>query len=132
MLYHGTHTSLYKSLPTYVIPNLEDAILKKRLRLYEAAEKFFATELSAFSHIPIVALEHAELLLHRYKIFRIPEVLDKVPEDVFSISEEDQQVQQLFAIFRATVRIQTEAIYEPAVQELRNLQQTWATKSVDN
>jgi hypothetical protein len=132
MLYHGTHTSLYKSLPSTVIPILEDAVLKTKVRLYEVAEKVFTTELSAYSHIPIVALEHAELSLHRYKFFRVLEVLDKVPADAFTNSEEDRQVQQLFAIFRATVRIQTEAIYGPALEELKNLQRAWATKSVDD
>jgi hypothetical protein len=130
MLYHGTHTSLYKSLPLDVIPILEDAILKTRVRLYEVAEKVFTTELSAYSHIPIVALEHAELSLHRYKFFRVLEVLDKVPEDAFVDSEEDRQVRQLFAIIRATVRIQTEVTYDPAMEELKNLQRAWATKSV--
>ena len=132
MLYHGTHTSLYKSLPPDVIPILEDAILKTRVRLYEVAEEVFSNELSAYCHIPIVALEHAELSLHRYKFFRVLEVLDKVPEDAFTNSEEDRQVQQLFAIFRATVRVQTEAIYGPAMKELKNLQRAWATKSVDD
>src|ERR1700735_3926816 len=80
MLYHGTHTSLYKSLPSVMIPVLEDAILLTRLRLYDAAEQIFNHELSSYSHVPVVAIEHAEALLHRYKCFRILEVLDKVPE----------------------------------------------------
>jgi len=132
MLYHGTHTSLYKSLPPNVIPILEDAILKTRVRLYGAAEEVFTTELSPYSHMPIVALEHAELSLHRYKFFRVLEALDKVPEDAFTNSEEDRQVQQLFAIFRAVVRIQTEAIFGPTMDELKNLQRAWATKSIDD
>jgi hypothetical protein len=132
MLYHGTHTSLYKSVPPAAIIILEDAILKTRVRLYEVAEKVFTTELSAYSHVPIVALEHAELSLHRYMFPRMIEVLDKVPEDAFTNSEEDRQVQQLFAIFRATARIQTEATYGPAMEELKNLQRAWATKSVDD
>jgi hypothetical protein len=132
MLYHGTHTSLYKSLPSAVIPILEDAILKTRVRLYEVAEEVFKNELSAYGYIPIVALEHAELLLQGFKCIRVLEVLDRVPENAFTNSEEDRQVRQLFAIFRATMRVQTEGIYGPAMEELRNLQRAWATKPVDD
>jgi len=132
MLYHGTHTSLYKTLPSAVIPILEDAILKTRVRLYGVAEEIFSNKLSAYSHIPIVALEHAELLLHDFKCSRVLEVLDKVPENAFTSNEEDCQVRQLFAIFRATMRTQTEGIYGPAMEELRNLQRAWASKSIDD
>jgi hypothetical protein len=131
MLYHGTHTSLYKSLPSVVIPVLEDAILLTRLRLYDAAEQIFNHELSSYSHVPVVAIEHAEALLHRYKCFRILEVLDKVLEVLTTNDEEDRDVQRLIAIFRGVVKIQTEGIYEPALEEALRLQRDWASKSVD-
>lgn len=131
MLYHGAHTSLYKSLPPAVIPILEDAILKSKAMLYAAAEEIFNNELSTYSHIPIVALEHAEVLLHSHKFLHILEVLDKVPKSAFANNEEDRQVQQWIAIFRAVVRVVTEGISQPAMTELKSLQRAWAKKSVD-
>ena len=131
MLYHGTHTSLYKSLPSVIIPVLENAILKTRLRLYKDAEEIFNHELSAYNHIPIVAIEHAELLLHQFKCLEVLKVLDRVPEVLSADNEEDRDVQQLIVIFRGVMKIQTEAIYEPALEEVMKMKQEWASKSVD-
>jgi hypothetical protein len=131
MLYLGTHTSLYKSLPPVVIPVLEDAILKTRLRLYKNAEDVFNCELSAYSHIPIVAIEHAELLLHQYKCLEVLEVLGRVPEVLSPGNKEDRDVQRLIAIFCAIMKFKTEAIYEPAWEQLKKMKQDWSSKSVD-
>jgi hypothetical protein len=131
MLYHGTHTSLYKSLPPVIIPVLEDAILKTRLRLYKYAEDIFNCELSAYSHIPIVAIEHAELLLHQYKCREVLEVLGRVPEVLSPGNEEDRDVQRLIAIFRGIMKIKTEAVFEPAWEEVKKMKQEWSSKSVD-
>jgi hypothetical protein len=131
MIYHGAHTSLYKSLPPALIPILEDAILKSKVMLYVAAEEIFNNELSAYSHIPIIALEHAELLIHSYKFLSILEVLNKVPESAFTDNEEDRQVRQWIAMIRAVVKVVTEANSEPAMTELKNLQRAWATKPVN-
>ena len=131
MLHLGTHTSLYKALPSVLIPVLEDAILMTRLRLYKNAEDIFNHELSPYSHIPVVAIEHAELLLHQYKCVKILEVLGRVPAPSLPDSEEGRDIQQLIALYRAIIRIQTEAVYEPALEELKRLRQAWAGKSVD-
>jgi hypothetical protein len=121
----------FARLPSAVIPVLENAILKTRVRLYEAAEEVFNNELSAYSHVPIVAIEHAELLLHRLKCLRVLEVLDRVTAVSFTDNEEDRNVQRLIAIFRGAMKIKTEAIYEPALEELRRLQRDWASTPVD-
>ena len=63
MIYHGTITSLYGTLPSTVILVLEDTILKTKLRLYKAAEEIFDYELSAYYQVPIVAIERSELYL---------------------------------------------------------------------
>ena len=131
MLYHGTHTSLYRNLPSVVIPILEDAILKTRLKLYNKAEEIFNHELSAYSHVPIVAIEHAELLLHQYKCREILEVLDRVPEALHSENEGERDVQQLIAIFRGAVKTQTEASYEPALEQVLKMRSKWGSKPVD-
>lgn len=131
MLYCGTHTSLYKSLPPEAVPILEDAILKSRLRLYDAAELVFEHELSSYSHVPIVAIEHAETLLHRYKCFRILDVLAKVHGRQFSVDEEHDDVNRLIALFIGVVKTQTEAIYEPALEEVARIQRDWVSKPVD-
>lgn len=130
MLYVGTHTSLYKTLPSEVIPILEDAILKSRLRLYDAAEHVFNHDLLPYSHLPIVAIEHAETLLHRYKCYRILEVLDKIPTSKLK-DDGDRDVERLIAIFRGVVKIQTEAAYETALAEVKRLQRDWASKPVN-
>jgi hypothetical protein len=131
MLYHGTHTSLYKSLPPVVIPVLEDAILKTRLKLFKNAEDIFNCELAAYRHIPIVAIEHAELLLHQYRCLEILEVLGRVPEPLSPGSEEDRDVRRLIEIFSGIMRIKTEAIYEPALEAVIKMKQDWSSKSVD-
>lgn len=131
MLYCGTHTSLYKSLPSEAVPILEDAILKSRLRLYDAAEEVFDNQLSVYSHIPIVAIEHAETLLHRYKFLRILEVLAKVPEILSPKDNEEHDVQRLIALFRGVVRLQTKGVYKPALDEVERIQRDWASKPVD-
>ncbi|CZR67371.1 uncharacterized protein PAC_17270 [Phialocephala subalpina] len=130
MLYCGTHTSLYKTLSPEAVLILEDAILKSRLRLYDAAEQVFDNQLSLYSHIPIVAIEHAETLLHRYKCFRILEVLAKVPK-IVSLNEEEHDVQRLIALFLGVVRLQTEGVYKPALDEVERVQRDWASKPVD-
>jgi hypothetical protein len=131
MPYSGTHTSLYKTIPSEAIPVLENAILKSRLRLYDAAEHVFNHELASYSNMPIVAIEHAETLLHRFKFFRILEVLDRISKDLPSMDEEDRDVHRLIVVFRGLVRIQTEGVYEPALEELIRLQRDWASKPVD-
>ena len=131
MLYQGTHTSLYRNLPSVVIPILEDAILKTRLKLYDEAEEIFNHELSAYGHIHIVAIEHAELLLHRYKCCEILEVLDRVLEVLHSENESERDVQQLIAIFRGVIKIHTEGKYEPALEQVLKMRLKWGSKSVD-
>jgi hypothetical protein len=131
MLYCGTHTSLYKSLPSDAVPILEDAILKSRLRLYDAAERVFDNELSSYSHVPIVAIEHAETLLHRYKYFRILDVLAKVAVSESSRDDDQDDVARLIALFVGVVKLQTEGVYEPALEEVLRLQHDWSNKPVD-
>jgi hypothetical protein len=131
MLYCGTHTSLYKSLPSNVIPILENAILKSRARLYDAAEHIFHQELSEYCRVPVVAIEHAETLLHRYKNYRILEVLGKVPVRELSRVEEESDVHRLIALTTGLTKMLTEGIYEPALEEVVRLQNDWASKSVD-
>ncbi|KAI9769746.1 MAG: hypothetical protein M1839_003592 [Geoglossum umbratile] len=128
MPYYGIHTSLYRTLPPDAIPILEDAIFKTRIGLYEAAEVVFKKKLSTHSHVPIVAIEHAELLLHQWKCREILDVLGKVPAASLSC---DEDVRQLVAIFRAVAEMKYEAVYEPALKEIENMQE-WKSKSVEN
>lgn len=79
----------------------------------------------------IVAIEHAELLLHQFKCLEVLEVLDKVPEVLSASNEDDRDVQQLIAIFRGVMKIKTEGIYEPALEDVKNMKREWASKSVD-
>jgi hypothetical protein len=131
MLYCGTHTSLYKSLPSSVIPILENAILKSRVKLYDAAEHVFNQELSEYCQVPVVAIEHAETLLHRYRNYRILEVLDKVPIRELSKFEEQTDVHRLIALTIGIAKMLTEGIYEPALEEVVRLQNDWISKPVD-
>jgi len=131
MLYCGTHTSLYKSLPPEAIPILEDAILKSRARLYDAAEHIFENELSSYSHVPVIAIEHAETLLHRFKSYRILEVLGKVPAGQPSGGEDQDDVHRLIALTVAFIKIHTEGMYEPVLEQVVRLQRDWLSKPVD-
>lgn len=131
MLYSGTLTSLYKSLPPEAVPILEDAILKSRLRLYDAAEHIFDNELSSYSHVPVVAFEHAETLLHRYKCFRILAVLAKVHAEQTSDAGDQNDMQRLISLFVGVVKTLTEGNYEHALEQIVRLRRDWALKPVD-
>jgi hypothetical protein len=131
MLYCGTHTSLYSTLPSEAVTVLEDAILKSRARLYDAAEEVFDNELSEYSHVPVVAIEHAETLLHRYKNYRILDVLAAVPAGQPSKSEEHKDVHRLIALTVGIAKMLTEGMDEPAMEEVVRLRRDWASKPVD-
>jgi hypothetical protein len=131
MLYCGTHTSLYASLPSEAIPILEEAILKSRARLYDAAENIFDNELSSYSHLPVVAIEHSETLLHRYKNYRILEVLAKVPAGQSSGAEDSDDVHRLIDLTIAVIRLLTEGTYEPVLEQVVRIQRDWVSKPVD-
>jgi hypothetical protein len=131
MLYHGTHTSLYKTLPSSVIPVLEDAILKTKLKFFKAAEEIFNHDLSAYHEVPIIAIERGELYLQQFKFLQALEALDRVPDPLPTASEEDRDIQQLITIFCAVMKIKTEAVYEPAVDAVQKILREWASKSVD-
>jgi hypothetical protein len=131
MLYCGTHTSLYKSLPSEAIPILEDAILKSRARLYDAAEHIFDNELSSYSHVPVIAIEHSETLLHRFKNYRILEVLAKVPPGQPSGGEDQDDVRRLIALTVGVTKMNTEGMYEPALEQVVRIQRDWLSKPVD-
>jgi hypothetical protein len=131
MLYCGTHTSLYHTLPSYAVPVLEDAILKSRARLYDAAEQVFNNELSEYSHVPVVAIEHAETLLHRYKNYRILDVLAAVPVGQRSGVEGYDDVHRLMALTVGIAKMLTEGMDEPAMVEVVRLQRDWVSKPVD-
>lgn len=131
MLYCGTHTSLYKSLPSEVVPVLEDAILKSRLRQYDAAEHVFDNKLSSYSHVPVVAIEHAETLLHRYRLFRMLAVLGNVQIGQSSGGEEQEDVRRLITLTVELVKMLTEGKYETMLEEVERLQRCWGSKPVD-
>lgn len=131
MLYCGTLTSLYKSLPPDAIPILEDAILKSRLRLYDAAEHVFVNRLSSYSHMPIVAIEHAETLLQRYKCFQVLAVLSKVPVGQSERAKDEDDVQRLISLFIGVIKTLTDGTIEPALETILRLQRDWISKPVD-
>jgi hypothetical protein len=131
MLYLGTLTSLYKSLPPEAVPILENAILKSRLKLYDAAEHVFDNELSSYSHVPVVAFEYAETLLHRYKCFRILAVLAKVHAEQTSEDGDQNDMQRLISLFVGVVKTLTDGKYEHALEQILRLQRDWALKPVD-
>lgn len=131
MLYHGTHTSLYKTLPSSVIPVLEDAILKTKLKFFKAAEDIFNHDLSAYHEVPIIAIERGELYLLQFKFLQALEALDRVPDPLLTASEEDRDVQQLLTVSRGVMKIKTEAVYEPAVDAVQKILREWVSKSVD-
>jgi hypothetical protein len=131
MLYSGTLTSLYKSLPPEAVHILEDAIRKSRLRLYDAAEHVFDNELSLYSHLPVVAFEHAETLLHRYKCFRILDVLAKIHTEQTSNDGDQNDMQRLTSLFMGVVKMLTEGNHEPVLEQIHRLRRDWALKPVD-
>jgi hypothetical protein len=131
MLYHGTNTSLYKTLPSFVIPVLEDAILKSKLKFFKAAEEIFNHDLSAYHEVPIIAIERGELYLQQFKFRPALEALDRVPHPLPTANEEDHDVQQLLAIFRGVMKIKTKAVCEPAVEAVQKILREWVSKSVD-
>lgn len=132
MLYHGTITSLYETLPSTIIPVLEDAILKTRLRLYKAAEEIFNLGLSAYYQVPIVAFERSELYLSQFKFLQALQALDTVPDPLPKANEKDHDVQRLIMISRGIFKIKTEGVYEPALDAVQEIQREWRSKSVDD
>lgn len=58
--YRGVNTSLYTTLPTEAVLDIERAIWLKTIGKIEEARAIFENELEPLQHLPIVTIEHAD------------------------------------------------------------------------
>ncbi|KAK2593625.1 hypothetical protein QQS21_008673 [Conoideocrella luteorostrata] len=130
MIYHGTLTSLYGTLPSPMIPVLEDAILKTKLKFYKAAEEAFNCQLSSYNQVPIVAIERSELYLSQFKCLQGLQALDAVRTPISEANERDYDVQRLITISRSIFKIKTEGDTKTALKAAKKIQKDWKAKAV--
>lgn len=133
MLYHGTLTSLYATLPSSIIPVLENAILKTKLKFYKAAEEIFDHELSAYHQVPIVAIERSELYLSQFKCLQGLQALDAIQEDLLQKeNERDADVHRLITISRGVFKIKTNGDHTIALEAAKKIHEDWKSKAVED
>ncbi|KAI9861640.1 MAG: hypothetical protein M1813_005250 [Trichoglossum hirsutum] len=65
LYWHGLHVSLYRSLPRTSVSLLEEAIANAKIGDFPSALRIFDVDLAPVKHEPVVAIEHAEALLHQ-------------------------------------------------------------------
>lgn len=131
-MYYGTITSLYGALPADVVLLLEDAILKTKVGVYQAAEELFENDLSEYHLVPIVALERSELYLSQFKCLRALNALNMVPNPLRQKNDEQQDLQLLMEMSRGALEIKTEGVISSAQKAMREIQTRWATKPVED
>ncbi|KAH8178995.1 CHAT domain-containing protein [Sarocladium implicatum] len=74
--YWGIHTSLYGSLPTTAVQDLERAIWLKIAGRSKEAQGIFENELAPYAAVPVVTIEHADFELEAGKWGRAWRILD--------------------------------------------------------
>lgn len=131
-MYHGTITSLYGALPRGIVCLLEDAILKTKVGLYQAAEEIFDNGLSAYYKVPIVALERSELYLSQFKCLKALNALNMVSDPLPQENDDEQDIQLLIEMSRGALQIKTKGVYLPAQNAIREIRRKWATKPVND
>jgi hypothetical protein len=74
--YWGIHTSLYGSLPTTAVQDLERAIGLKIAGRSKEVQGIFENELAPYAAVPVVTIEHADFELEAGKWGRAWRILD--------------------------------------------------------
>ena len=121
MGYLGQNTSLYTTLPSGAISDLEGAVLFTKIGLYQEALSIFEAKLVDFKHLPIVVIEWAETYLQQGRYGSSTEILEKglqtasLEDGHFDL---DRDEYRLISMFLGATEICSKGTLEGAVREI--------------
>ncbi|KZF22832.1 hypothetical protein L228DRAFT_137515 [Xylona heveae TC161] len=123
--YTGVHTSLYGSLDTASIANLEKAILFTEIGHYAQAHAIFETGFLTTRSVPVVVIEEAELAmqqLHYGEVYRILgrglQAAQRSPG--YDVNE---PALRFMSLFQAMAAIHYKGTVTPAIEQIHRTQQ---------
>jgi hypothetical protein len=122
--YLGLLPSLYHTLNVEQIARLERSIWLRRVGRYQEALKIYENELAAVRHIPLIIIEHGGAYIEARKYGKLYRLVDghltRMAQDESAL---DLPEWRLLAIMKAMVIVRHKGTVEPAIIELRRMQQ---------
>lgn len=123
-LYVGLNTSLYNTLNAQQILYLERSIWLRRIGRHEEALEIYTKQLVDAEDIPVVIIEHAGIYLETRRYGRLYRFVDShLTRKASSQETLDQPEWRLLAIMKAMVVVRHKGIVEPAIDEVKRMQQ---------
>ena len=122
--YHGTHTSLYKTLSDDTIQHIEHAIWLKITGQTGAARAIFENELRLLGNVPIVVIEQTDLELDAGRWGRAWRILDSALKHLKETGANlDLPENRLIALIRAMTGIRHRGDVDSSAVEIERTRQ---------